>query len=319
MLNKISKSFFIFLLISILIIASLSFSVSAAESKDYNYIVYSTNLGNVFGEGDIGFYKNSSDTGSFYDLPLINGSSGFLQNPFFYCAQGGSNIASRVVCQPTWTLDTKIFNGSKQYIFDFYIGVIKNGSDAYISLKRFYFRFGNYNSKYYNPIEYIATSSTMGVAHFRFTVDGQILANSLNYCTFDFEDFNANYTIGFGLPKVEPYNVFTIREYTEADQIADIGSDISQPDFGSTNGALDDTTNQMESLEGEYTIDTEATNEILTSGTQFISGTGMSDGTTLVKRWIEDFADDNKIYISFVTAALCLGLCFWIIGRKGWE
>lgn len=322
MLKNIIKSSFIFVVISILIIASLPSSVSAASDDDYNYIVYTTNLGNIFGDGDIGFYQNSSDTGSFYDLPIINGNSGFLQNPFFYCAQkDSSKIASRVICQPTWTLDTSIFNGSKQYIFDFYIGVTKNGSNAFINLKRFYFRFGNYNSKYYNPIEYIygAGSSTLGYAHFRFTVDGQILANSLSYCTFDFEDFNANYTISFGLPKEEPYTTFTIREYTEADQIADIGSDISQPDFSGANGSLGSATDDLKSFDDEYKIDMEQTSSDLESGMTTLNGHDMQNASIQVKNWIERFANENTVYTGFIVGGLTLAVCFWVIGRKGWE
>lgn len=221
-MSKTKKIISVFLIFVVLLVGSLT--VSAENLEKDNYIVYTKNLGSIFGDGDIAFYQNANDTGSFYDLPIINGNSGFLQNPFFYCAQkDSSKIASRVVCQPTWALDTSVFNGSKQYLFDFYIGVTKNGSNAFQNLKRFYFRFGNYNDKSYTPIEYIygSGSSTLGYAHFRFVVDGQILVSSLKYCTFDFEDFNANYTISFGLPKEEPYTTFTIKEYTEAEQVLD--------------------------------------------------------------------------------------------------
>ncbi len=101
-----------------------------------------------------------------------------------------------------------------------------------------------------------------------------------------------------------------LRDYNSA------GSDTAQPDFDSTNSALDSTTAEMQAVENEYKIDQTATSGELNKGSAFISSTDMQRASVQVKSWIEEFASDNKVISSFLVAALCLGLCFWVIGRK---
>ena len=100
------------------------------------------------------------------------------------------------------------------------------------------------------------------------------------------------------------------------DKIINAGSDKAQPDFGSTNNQLDSTTAEMQAVENGYKIDEAATTQELSKGSAFISSTDMQLASVQVKTWIEEFASDNKVISSFMVAALCLGLCFWVIGRK---
>lgn len=100
------------------------------------------------------------------------------------------------------------------------------------------------------------------------------------------------------------------------DKVLDAGSDTNQPDFAGTNNQLDSTTAQMDSLEGQYKIDPTSTTAELNKGTAFISGSDMNKASIQVKTWIEKFSSDNSVISSFLVAALCLGLCFWVIGRK---
>ena len=100
------------------------------------------------------------------------------------------------------------------------------------------------------------------------------------------------------------------------DKLLNAGEDTNQPDFDSTNNALNDTTNQMNALESEYKIDPTATNNTLSSGSAFLSSSDMNKASIQVKSWIEKFSSENTVFTSFIVAALCLGLCFWVIGRK---
>ena len=103
------------------------------------------------------------------------------------------------------------------------------------------------------------------------------------------------------------------------DKILNFGSDKSQPDFGSTNGKLDDTVGQIESIEGSYQIDQAATNTALSTGTSFLQGSDMQRASIQVKTWIERFSSENRVFTGFLIAAMVLGLCFWVIGRKAWS
>lgn len=100
------------------------------------------------------------------------------------------------------------------------------------------------------------------------------------------------------------------------DKIVNAGSNVSQPDFGSTNNQIDNTTTQMNNLEGEYQIDQAATTETLNEGQNFLKGSDMQLASIQVKTWIERFTSDNKVIGGFLVSIMCLGLCFWVIGRK---
>lgn len=103
------------------------------------------------------------------------------------------------------------------------------------------------------------------------------------------------------------------------DKILGAGSDVSQPDFNSTNSKLDSTVGEMNSIEGEYVIDKDATRMALDKGTSFIQGTDLQQASIQVKKWLERFNDDNRVITGFLIAVMCLGLCFWIIGRKAYS
>ncbi len=100
------------------------------------------------------------------------------------------------------------------------------------------------------------------------------------------------------------------------DKLLDAGSDVPQPDFDSTNGQIDNTVGQMQSIEGQFQIDKDSTQAALDEGNSFWQGSDMQRASVQVKNWIERFADDNTSMSGFFVAAMVLGLCFWIIGRK---
>lgn len=103
-----------------------------------------------------------------------------------------------------------------------------------------------------------------------------------------------------------------------ADKIINAGEDVDQPDFDSTNNDLDNTTNQMNKIESEYTLDKTDTQKSLNAGKNFILGTDMHNASIQVKNWIEKFGSDNVVISGFLVACMVLGVCFWIIGRKSW-
>lgn len=318
---KFIKIFSIFLIISVLLIASLPFSVSADDLESNNYIVYTQDLSSVFGNGYIAYERTSGEVDT-YALNLSSSANSYMWSPYFASNQTSTGfIAKNVTAQPTWVLSKDLFNGSKQYLFDFYIMVWAREDISYLDLDSFRLSFGTYNVKRFKPIEYVAHSnSAVGYVHFRFVVDGQILTNTINAVNFDFTDFNSAYRITFGLPKYsDDRGVFKIKEYTEADQLADIGSDISQPDFGSTNDSLGTTADDLKSFDEEYKIDMEQTSSDLESGMSTLNGTDMQQASIQVKNWIERFANENTVYTGFLIGGLTLAVCFWVIGRKGWE
>lgn len=108
----------------------------------------------------------------------------------------------------------------------------------------------------------------------------------------------------------------TANNNANTDKILNAGSDTTQPDFAGTNGQLDSTTAQMDAIEGQYKIDQQSTTAELNKGSSFLSGTNMNNASIKVKSWIERFASENTVISGFLVAALCLGLCFWVIGRK---
>ena len=106
---------------------------------------------------------------------------------------------------------------------------------------------------------------------------------------------------------------------SNTDRLINAGSDKAQPDFDSTNGQLDDTVGQIESIEGSYQIDQAATNTALSTGSSFLQGSDMQRASIQVKTWIERFSSENRVVTGFLIAAMVLGLCFWVIGRKAWS
>lgn len=102
------------------------------------------------------------------------------------------------------------------------------------------------------------------------------------------------------------------------DKIINAGEDVDQPDFDNTNDSLDNTTKQMQSIEGEYKLDKTSTQKSLNEGKNFIMGTDMQKASVQVKNWIEKFGSDNVVISGFLVACMVLGVCFWVIGRKSW-
>lgn len=113
-------------------------------------------------------------------------------------------------------------------------------------------------------------------------------------------------------------DAITSNQNANTDKLLDAGSDTAQPDFNSANSAVDNTTNQMQSIEGSYKIDAAATQTALNSGNSFLNGTDMQRASIQVKQWIEKFTSDNPVVMGFLISAMVLGLCFWVIGRKSW-
>lgn len=100
------------------------------------------------------------------------------------------------------------------------------------------------------------------------------------------------------------------------DKLINAGEDIKQPDFNNTNNSLDDTTKQMNKIDGAYKIDSTSTNKSLSQGKDFMLGTDMQRASIQVKNWIEKFASDNISISGFLISCMVLGVCFWVIGRK---
>lgn len=103
------------------------------------------------------------------------------------------------------------------------------------------------------------------------------------------------------------------------DKVINAGENVAQPGFDSTNGAVDNTTSTMQSIEGQYQIDSTATQSALSQGTTFLGGSDMQRASIQVKTWIERFSTENKIITGFLISAMVLGLCFWVIGRKSFR
>lgn len=114
-------------------------------------------------------------------------------------------------------------------------------------------------------------------------------------------------------------DAITSNQNANTDKLLDAGSDTAQPDFNSANSSVDNTTNQMQSIEGSYKIDVDATQSALSSGNNFILGTDMQKASIQVKNWIERFGNENIVISGFLVAAMVLGLCFWVIGRKSFK
>lgn len=100
------------------------------------------------------------------------------------------------------------------------------------------------------------------------------------------------------------------------DKLLNAGSNVEQPDFDNTNNNINNTVGQIDSIEGQYKIDETATQDSLNEGVSFLTGSNMQKASIQVKSWIESFSEDNVVITGFFIACMCLGLCFWVIGRK---
>ncbi len=119
------------------------------------------------------------------------------------------------------------------------------------------------------------------------------------------------------LKVVDPSVDAVIQNQNEnTDKILNAGDDVPQPDFDNTNDSIDNTVGKINSIEGQYKIDADATQSALSEGNNFILGTDMQKASIQVKNWIERFGSENIVISGFLVAAMVLGLCFWVIGRK---
>lgn len=220
-MSKAKKIISVFLIFVVLLIGGFTVSADTLESE--NYVVYTKDLGAIFGNGQIAYQRTTGEVDT-YSLNLSSTENSYMWSPHFASNQTSNGYtATNVTAQPTWVLSKDLFNGSKQYLFDFYLIVWAREDISYVDLDSFRFSFGTFNVKRFKPIEYIPHSnSSVGYVHFKFVLDGQILSNTINAVNFDFNDFNSKYRLTFGLPKHnDNRGYFTIKEYTEAEQVLD--------------------------------------------------------------------------------------------------
>lgn len=182
------------------------------------------------------------------------------------------------------------------------------------------------NAGYQKPSKSVIGSSNHAEPFpmFKVTYGKQDLNTSYkNYFnTFEFT-VNSNTSIFYfylsevNLKLTEPGSTAIIENQNEnTDKILNAGDDVPQPDFDNTNDSIDNTVGKINSIEGQYKIDADATQSALSEGNNFILGTDMQKASIQVKNWIERFGNENIVISGFLVAAMVLGLCFWVIGRK---
>ncbi len=357
MLNKIIKLITIFLVISILIIASLPFSVSAEHIGTYTMCMNQPPADDYNGYVEVLFYddvneKYSVRTMWWYVIPKVK-TDGAQESDTSWV---NVNIANNKI-----TLTASLGYADSTGVATF--GYMWSGTHLYNCWS--YSFEGSKSTEYYNANYRIISYRCYGNVGFfsddlldksgAFTVlyDGEntqynqltqvislitlladndeLIINRLNTILNYTADIDKQLksavslltTIETDLDDVNAELDSIDSELDEIDlklqSIIDIlSSQEPQPDFESTDSAIEDTTNQMNNLESDYKINQSETNSALSLGTSFVSGTDMQAASIQVKNWIERVFNENTVYGGFILAALGLGVCFWIIGRKGW-
>lgn len=297
-MKKHSKFIIVLVLISSVIIASSPF-VSAATD---GYIDLPVSFNNSWLDG-YGVIQPDTHQGSRFEYDLPDGS--FTTNTIFstqyYCSD--DNIMSSyndflfkistfdMICERVYL---NFYGYSEEY--EFTLDSV-DGLTYYYSLE-----FNNFNwQNNIFSISFVFKTMVSGEA-------GHLVIENMYYRVSDTSVILGN----------QNQNAQDIQDNQDknTDRILGAGSDIAQPDFDSTNGQIDSTVDTMQSIEGEYQIDAEETQTALDKYLSFREGTDMQRASIQVKNWIEGFYMDNVSYGAFLVAAMVLGLCFWIIGRK---
>lgn len=100
----------------------------------------------------------------------------------------------------------------------------------------------------------------------------------------------------------------------QADAIAGIGSDVSQPDFASTNSKIDSVAGDLSNFESEFEVNSDDVQSALSGASEFFAG-DYQQGANLVSDWINQFLNDSPTIKLFLTTCLGLGIALFAIGR----
>ena len=290
-MNKLSKYFIVLFSIFSLVIASSPF-VSASSSDFVDLFDLSTV---VFGSESIMNYSVNKSSNSINVAVENNGFSGYQDLSFYF--DFGYTVA---------TPDNPL-----SFSFN-----LRHGDDQMGFLNTSWDGFGLYGV--YKGESYRCGTATVIDDSLRVSVD---LTSEINYeyyllsiyCYLNPCDI---YYFNFEDCEFEYYSKIIANQDKNTDKILGAGSDVAQPDFDSTNGQIDDTVGQIESIEGAYKIDAAETQNALDKGNSFLQGSDMHRASIQVKNWIEKFVSDSPMMNGFFIAAMVLGLCFWVIGRK---
>lgn len=327
MLNKL-KFIPTFLCILAIFCTPLLCLESAAESV---YLIDTTDVTDVFSVADSagGFFSagpyltpESSSSMSF-DSANAYGMSGTYFRAYY--TSGSKSYKSGFIQFKSNISSQYSIDDSKMYVVQLSLILRSSWSGfgsgydylmlSYIdSLESLNLRFSENSTLSVKPNEVGVTSDSSDVfcyADFDFTCYGSYLNSANWYICCNSTTKNYYPGIAFRLSGSTP---FRVREYTEADGIADIGSDIAQPDFGSTNGKLNDTTAQMDSFDDEYSVNADDVNNAFGSIDSFF-GNDYNAGANLVQVWFDRFTSDNNVMLLFFSSVLCIGLACFAIGR----
>jgi len=325
----------------IVIIASSSlFSVDAYVYDnvidDYNQLFGESIVDNV----EMMIYDVSTGTGSyvaFEEADVFETSNGRgVQIKLTH--DGKFSINKNYLIFVSLRIESERFLNSNNYVKGSYsVGfssdrfmTVKNGTGQSFDALSYCYR-ENSNNKAYQQFGTISYSNTQYTyyAHCNFP------ANEIG------ETFNYYHTTLYVDPTIDNFYKFSVFLYdwnfevysqdeknTQAiidnqnqntDKILDAGSETPMPDFDSLNSDIDKTTSDINAIEGSYNIDDTDAKVVLQQGKSFFDGDSLQSASIHVKGFIERFTEDNVAMKMFFISAMCLGLCFWVIGRKSFK
>lgn len=293
------RKFFIFLssfLLSIILIMASSPFVSALE--DYRMV------SSPIGQPNISTYS------SYAEVVCLDSATNELYSYIFLVSFHSTTTTPSARVDHTSNKNIRIYNGSEDGIMTVAC-VTKTGAVWTYSPVLTY---TGYIEQNFSSVEIVSVK-----------LYGFLFANQYPYntqsCSIMYGSDNESFVLlesirNLLLSNADSLSLQIQNDNLNTDRILDAGSDNAQPDFDSANGKLDDTVGQIESIEGSYQIDQAATNTALSTGSSFLQGSDMQRASIQVKTWIERFSSENRVVTGFLIAAMVLGLCFWVIGRK---
>lgn len=290
-------------------------------------------------------FSISADTGTVYAIshqkPNANNYDGYLEVLMKNPSQGGLQVYTyywNISGFSYNTNDTTVFPvmyfriSSSSITFDYLFSAGNSDDDFYFGLLYGFVRSvdGAYIYDYQGSSSSNCISGNFWVPEWLEVIGVKVYGNGVISNSHLGSDNGGSWSVVYGADNVlynqleiiktilaaQNNNDIIVNQDKNTDRIINSGSDKAQPDFGAANTQLDSTTAEMQAVENGYKIDEAATTQELNKGSAFISSTDMQRASVQVKSWIEEFASENKVFSSFLVAALCLGLCFWVIGRK---
>lgn len=250
---------------------------------------------------------NVSSSGITFKFPAMIGVEGTFFADIHTINNGQNYYYQRINNSDEWTFSGKIKS------LHAYGNYALNGSDT-LSNAEFYVLYSD-NGPIYNAIVNGQQDQTDLIIQGQEAQTSSITSNQNKNTSSIISNYNSNTD---KLTSNQNKNTSSIiaNQNANVSKIIGAGSDVAQPDFAGTNSSLDGTVHSIENIEGNYQLDQTATTSTLNEGTNFLSGTQMQRASLQVKSWIERFTSENQVITGFLISALCLGLCFWVIGRK---